>query len=116
MVITEAQPPFNIVEVNNEWVDLCGYNRKQAIGSTLKALLQGPETDLEAAKDLVSTLFRGRDNEAVLTNYRHDGSKFRSRVRVGPIKNAITGDTTHFVGVFENMSKDLSHEKLELGA
>ena len=107
MVITEAQPPFNIVEVNNEWVDLCGYSRKQAVGSTLKALLQGPETDLEAAKNLVSALIGGRENEAVLTNYRRDGNKFRSHVRVGPIRNA--GVTTYFVGVFVKMSDDLNY-------
>jgi PAS domain S-box-containing protein len=106
IAITEAQPPFKIVEVNKEWINMCGYSRKRAIGSTLKDLLQGPETDLRVAKDLVSSLVQGEDTEfeAVLTNYRQDGSKFRNHIRVGPIKNAVTGKTTHFVGVFREMS------------
>ena len=106
MAITEAQPPFKILDVNKEWVHLCGYSRKQSIGSTLKALLQGPETDLRVAKDLVSSLVQDDEAEAILTNYRYDGSKFRNLVRVGPIKNAATGQTTHFVGVFKKMNVD----------
>ncbi len=120
IAITEAQAPFKIVEVNKEWVNLCGFSRKRAIGSTLKALLQGPETDSRVAKDLVSSLVQGQDNEfeAILTNYRYDGSKFRNHVRVGPIKNAVTGQTTHFVGVFKELSvgDDLSYASDEIFA
>ena len=105
IAITEATPPFKIVEVNKQWVDLCGYSRKKAVGKTLKDLLQGPDTDLRVAKSLVASLLQGQaESEAVLTNYRSDKQKFRNHIRVGPIKDQVTGKTTHFVGVFKKMS------------
>ena len=106
IAITEASPPHKIVDVNKEWVSLCGFSRKEAIGKTFKALLQGPDTDLSVAKTLVSSLLQDQaESEAVLTNYRSDGSPFRNHIRVGPIKND-TGQTTHFVGVFKKLSGD----------
>ena len=105
IAITEATPPFKIVEVNKQWVDLCGYSRRKAVGKTLKDLLQGPDTDLRVAKSLVASLLQGQaESEAVLTNYRSDKQRFRNHVRVGPIKDQVTGKTTHFVGVFRKMS------------
>ena len=107
MAITEINPPFRIVAVNKEWTSLCGYTREEAMGSTLKQLLQGPKTNAVVAKDLVdSLLHNGRDDmesEAVLVNYRPDGRQFRNHIRVGRIKNE-EGDTTHFVGVFRKIS------------
>jgi len=105
IAITEATPPFKIVEVKKQWVDLCGYSRRKAVGKTLKDLLQGPDTDLRVAKSLVASLLQGQaESEAVLTNYRSDKQRFRNHVRVGPIKDQVTGKTTHFVGVFRKMS------------
>ena len=54
---------------------------------------------------MVASLLQGQaESEAVLTNYRSDKKKFRNHVRVGPIKDQVTGKTTHFVGVFKKMS------------
>lgn len=110
MAITETIPPFKIVDVNKAWVDLCGYSREEAIGSTFKSLLQGPETNLEVAHNLASSLLlddrqsdRNPEFEAILSNYRSDGRMFRNHVRVGPLKDEITGEITYFVGVFKNV-------------
>ncbi|EED90819.1 predicted protein [Thalassiosira pseudonana CCMP1335] len=110
MAITETIPPFKIVDVNKAWVDLCGYSREEAIGSTFKSLLQGPETNLELAHNLASSLLlddrqsdRNPEFEAILSNYRSDGRMFRNHVRVGPLKDEITGESTYFVGVFKNV-------------
>ncbi|KAL9186312.1 hypothetical protein ACHAXT_005550 [Thalassiosira profunda] len=107
MAITEVNPPFRLVAVNKEWTSLCGYTREEAVGSTLKQLLQGSETNAVVAKDLVESLLHNGhedvEKEAVLVNYRNDGRSFRNHVRVGRIKNE-QGDTTHFVGVFRKIS------------
>jgi PAS domain S-box-containing protein len=110
IAITEPHPPFKIVDVNAAWVDLCGYSRKHAIGSTLK-LLQGPETNVEAANKLATFLLAEKDGkqtphnneyETVLTNYRSDGKRFRNHIRVGLVKDE-TGNTVNFVGVFQKL-------------
>ena len=108
MAITEAVPPFQIVDVNKAWVDLCGYTREQAVGSTLKELLQGPETNVAVASSLASSLHEDdakAEYEAVLVNYRSDGRSFKNHARVGRIKN-VAGDIINFVGVFRKLSQD----------
>lgn len=110
IAITETKPPFKIVDVNKAWVDLCGYPRKHAIGSTLK-ILQGPETNTQAANALVSSLLAGKDEEddreyeTVLTNYRSDGRRFRNHVRVGLLRDGY-GKVVYFVGCFKRLDDD----------
>jgi PAS domain S-box-containing protein len=110
IAITETNPPFKIIDVNKAWVDLCGYSRKHAIGSTLK-LLQGPETNVQAANKLVSCLLAKKETaesgeyETVLTNYRSDGRKFRNHIRVGLVRDD-DGKVVNFVGVFKRLDDD----------
>jgi PAS domain S-box-containing protein len=101
IVITETTVPFRIVDVNTAWEGLCGYSFVECQGKTLGSLLQGPETDRSAVTAVVSTLLRGEEAGAVLTNYTKDGRAFRNRLRVGPI---MDGDhATHFVGVLQEI-------------
>lgn len=106
MVITETHSPFTIVDVNQDWTELCGYTRQEAVGSTL-ALLQGPETDAAAVKDLIASLLRhdnGKaEHEAVLVNYKSNGETFKNHVRVGHVTNESGDTTTHFVGLFAKL-------------
>ena len=123
MTIAEIKPPFKIVDVNKGWSRLCGYSREEAVGSTLKELLQGPETNAAAANNLTALLLQqnngNTDYEVVLVNYRSDGRKLKNHVRVGCIKNE-TGDTTHSVGLFTKLSDEAlinaSHEDLYANA
>jgi len=109
MAITEIKPPFKIVDVNRDWTKLCGYTREEAVGSTLKEILQGPETNVVVAKDLIASLLQQSEeiaeHEAVLVNYRCDGRKFKNHARVGRIENEA-GETTHFIGLFEKLGDD----------
>lgn len=112
MAITETNPPFKIIDVNNAWMDLCGYSRKAAVGSTLK-LLQGPDTNVEAANKLVESLLtekevagdNSKEYETVLTNYRSDGRKFRNHIRVGLVRDDA-GNVVNFVGIFKKLNDD----------
>ena len=81
MAITKIKPPFKIVDVNRDWTRLCGYTREEAVGSTLKEILHGPETNVAVAKNLMSSLLEQGDgtghevaptsaSEAVMLNYR----------------------------------------------
>lgn len=101
IVITETTAPFRIVDVNTAWEGLCGYSFVECQGKTLGSLLTGPETDKSAVTAVVSTLLRGEQAGAVITNYTKDGRPFRNRLRVGPL---MDGDkTTHFIGVLQEI-------------
>jgi PAS domain S-box-containing protein len=100
IVVTEAIPPFKVVDVNKAWEDLCGYTFVESKGKTLGDLLKGPETDTCAATALVFQLMNGEEAGTVLTNYTKSGRKFRNRLRVGPLVDE-SGRTSHFVGVLQ---------------
>lgn len=108
IVITEASVPFRIVDVNTAWEGLCGYSFVECQGKTLGSLLQGPETDRSAVTAVVSTLLRGEEAGAVLTNYTKDGRTFRNRLRVGPIMDG--GHATHFVGVLQEIHDEQTRQ------
>eukprot|EP01083_Nonionella_stella_P089529 249809_1 len=103
IVITEAEMPFRIVNVNSAWEGLCGYTKDECNGLTLSCI-QGPDTNQTAVTALMSQLLRGEEAGTVLMNYRKDGSKFLNRLRVGALrddKNTIT----HFVGVLKEVQE-----------
>ena len=97
IVVTEMKIPFRIVQVNEAWENLCGYNASECIGQTLSCI-QGPETDKGSLTALMAQLLKGEKAGTTVTNYRKDRTKFRNYLSVGPLKDQ-NGISTHFVGV-----------------
>lgn len=105
IVITETKAPFRIVDVNAAWEGLCGYTFTESHGKTLGELLAGSETNKSAGTALIYPLLQGEPEAgAVLTNYTKGGRKFRNRVRVGPLIDEETGQTSYYVGVLQEVS------------
>jgi PAS domain S-box-containing protein len=98
-VITEAIHPFSIVDVNDAWVGLCGYNREEALHQDIGKLLQGPETNHHVARTIVPQLMQEHFANVVLTNYTKQGQRFENKLKAGLISDEQ--GTKYFVGVFE---------------
>ncbi len=103
IVITEAQVPFRIVNVNTAWENLCGYTKEECSGKTLKCI-QGEDTNHAAITALMSQLLRGEEAGTLLINYRKDGSKFLNRLRVGALRDE-RNIVSHFVGVLKEVKE-----------
>ena len=101
IVVTEAEIPFRIVNVNTAWEHLCGFTKDECNGKTLSCI-QGHETNQAAVTALMSQLLRGEEAGTVLVNYRKDGSKFLNRLRVGALRDDHDV-ITHFVGVLKEV-------------
>lgn len=102
IVITEAQVPFKIWDVNRAWEELCGYSYMESKGKTLGSLLHGPETNKLFATNLITQVLNGEKAGTTLINYTKAGRRFRNRIRVGPLRNEH-GEITHFVGVLKEV-------------
>jgi len=100
-VITESQPPYRITYVNDAWCSLCGFERDEVLGQTL-SIIQGPATDREALKDVMTRLGEWKESASIVLNYRKDGSPFVNHLQVCPL-NDHSGTVHHFLGVLEDI-------------
>jgi PAS domain-containing protein len=109
VVVTSADRPYEVVDVNAAWTGLCGYSREEALRiRDVGVLLAGPDTDPAVGAILVRDLRRDSFAQAVLTNYTKDGRKFRNRVTVGVLAPAAVEGREDssglcFVGVLEDL-------------
>ena len=105
IVVTSATSPFEIVDVNEAWVGLCGYSREEAKRQHLGQMLNGPETDVSVAREMVATLQREHYSHAILTNYTKAGRKFENRVQVGTLSSDDGETIKYFVGLLEEIPR-----------
>lgn len=68
-------------------------------------LLQGPETESEAVADLREAVASWDEVTVEVTNYRADGTRFRNRVSLAPLRGP-DGTVAHWLGVQERVEGD----------
>ncbi|MGQ9370631.1 PAS domain-containing sensor histidine kinase [Azospirillum sp. A39] len=87
VVITDATVAEPVIlYVNPAFEALTGHAAAAVTGRPVH-LLYGPDTDPAAAADLRAVKGDGGTVTAELLNYRKDGSAFRNRVRMAPVKD-----------------------------
>ena len=104
IVITTATAPFKVVHVNRTWEGLCEYSQQEALGKPIGELLQGPESQRQAARHMVSEVLRTpeQEHELHIVNYTKTGRKFYNHLQVGPLYS-------------ENSSKDKTQVEYLVG-
>lgn len=111
-VITEASAPFRISHVNSAWEKMCGYSNNECRGESL-SIIQGPETDMSAITALMNQLLHGEACGLEIVNYKKDGTPFRNRLNVAPLRDEETGVVTNFIGVLQDLSSLSSYIQSE---
>ncbi len=99
--------------VNQKFIEVTGYTRKEVMGRNPRILKSGQETSA-FFKELWETITSGQQWQGELCNKKKDGSLFWERVSISPIFDHERG-ITHFVGVQEDISEQRKTlESLEL--
>lgn len=80
-----TRPDMPLCYVNAEFERLTGYTRGRALGRNCR-FLQGAETEPDAVRTLREAIAAGEDVAVTLTNHCADGTAFRNRVRLSPIR------------------------------
>ena len=104
IAITDAPPGRHIVFANRALCRLTGYRQEEIIGKTFR-LFSCPETEFDATEKLRLAVQDGRSATADITCARKDGSIYRIRTHVSPIKDA-QGTITHWI----SFQKDITAE------
>ena len=93
-----------IVFANEAFEALTGYLRKDVIGRNCR-FLQGEKTEPDRAAELRRAIEAGEEVTVDITNYRADGTPFRNRVSVAPVR-AEAGEVSLFLGIQRNLDEE----------
>ena len=98
MVMTLADRPYTIVQVNSQWEEMTGWKAEDVVGKESCKILQGEKTEHKPIEDLMSSIRYQRPAFSVLTNYtRGRGKMFRNFINLYPL--STDSKITHYVGL-----------------
>lgn len=115
VIVTTASEKIGdekIIFVNKAFENVTQYSKEEALGRS-PSFLQGPKTDSEVIDELINKLSKGEHFEGETFNYKKDGSLYRVRWSIDPIRNE-KGEITHFVSVQSDITEEWKQQqKLE---
>jgi len=100
MVMTLANRPYTIVQVNDRWENLTGYNREEVMGKKSCSILQRKkhkQGDDEELERLMRPLLFQRPSCAMLTNYTKCGRRYRQYITIYPL--STDSNISHYFGL-----------------
>ena len=97
VMITEAEPGYPIIYVNEAICEMTGYSPQEFIGQS-PAMLQGEKSDPEVLKELAAKLDQGDTFHGRTYNYRKDGSEFLMEWKIVPIRG-VEGEIANYLAI-----------------
>lgn len=102
--LTDNGQPDNPLEyVNPAFERMTGYSATEATGSNIRFLL-GNDMEQSGFQAIQESMRKACDAQAVLRNYRKDGSPFWCEWYIAPVRNE-DGHPSHFVGVLNDITE-----------
>lgn len=92
-----------LIYVNSAFERVTGYSRDEAMGRNAR-FLHGKETDQPGLEEIRTVLREGRTGEALLRNYRKDGSSYWNDLRIAPVHD-LQGRLSHFIGISDDVTE-----------
>ncbi|MBI3285681.1 MAG: EAL domain-containing protein [Burkholderiales bacterium] len=110
MITRSDEHDHSIVYVNPAFERITGYSALEVIGREGRFLVREDlaQPDLE---EIRAALREKREGQALLRNYRKDGSQFWNELHISPVKDAGGAATTHFVSVINDVSERVNYQK-----
>lgn len=101
--------------VNQQFTEITGYTAREVIGQ-LPRMLKGDGNEPATFDELWASLKRGETWQGELHNRRKDGSAFRERATIGPLRDS-DGTVTHYIALKEVLAAaetgDDGHRRME---
>lgn len=112
MVMTLAEEPYTIVQVNKLWEEMTGYKAEEVVGKASCRILEGEETEQGAVEGLMDEIRFKRPASAMIVHYKKSGERFRNFFLAYPL--STDSRITHYLSLSNhtdaivNMPKSLS--------
>jgi len=112
IIITDSK---GVIEyVNRKFCDTTLYNFDEVIGKQVRTLKPGKEP-IKENKELIDTIFSGKDWSGEYLNRRKNGGKFWEHASISSIKDS-NGKITNFIAIAEDITERKKIEKELLSA
>jgi PAS domain S-box-containing protein len=92
-----------LIYVNPAFERVTGYCDDEALGRNAR-FLQGKETDQPGLDEIRAILREARIGEALIHNYRKDGTPYWNDLRIAPVHDE-QGQLTHFIGISDDVTE-----------
>jgi len=102
-ISNSTAPDEPLIYVNRSFELMTGYSSDEVLGRNCR-FLQGDDGDQPALLEVRAALREGRDCEALLRNYRKDGTPFWNELRLSPVHDE-RGRLVNFVGVQNDVTQ-----------
>merc|ERR1711933_27120 len=95
MVMTSAERPYTIVQVNTSWEKLTGYKSEDVVGKESCRVLHGPKTIVDP--DFMYNIHLKRPASTRILNYNNQLKPFEHFIHVFPL--STDSKITHYLGL-----------------
>lgn len=111
ILIADHRLPDNpVVYANKAFTKITGYTVEETLGRNCRFLNMGLDNDPYVLAGIRSCLETGDKETFEIRNKRNDGQIFWNRLSLAGIQN-YTGETTHFVGIIDDISATRAYEE-----
>ncbi len=111
MLMTLAERPYTITQVNSAWEKMTSWTGDEVVGKQSCKILQGDDTEANAVKALMCHVRYQRTASASFINYDRHGRKFRQFINIYPL--STDSKITHYFALTVYYEKILSNEESE---
>ncbi len=95
-IIDAKKPGFPLIYANPSFQNLTGLTKNEIIGQNY-FLLYGDDVDYLIVEKIKNTMRDGKSFHGEMLNFRKNGKKFWSSLRIAPVRD-VNGVITHYVG------------------
>jgi len=96
-IIDAKRRNFIVIYANSSFQNITGYTKKEIIGQNY-FMLYGSAADLRMIDEIKQTIILGESFHGEMLNFRKNGEKFWSLLRIAPVRD-VQGEITHYVGI-----------------
>lgn len=93
LITDPAQPDDPVIYANRGFTAVTGYMEHEVLGRNAR-LLQGPETDPHAVREIGAAIEERRPFHGRVLNYRKDGTPFWNEMTISPVLDSRGGSST----------------------